>query len=111
MQSNGSSAPSWIQATSANTASTIVKRDNNGNFSAGTITATLSGNASTATSSTYATYIKCPDTRSDVINPNSMTATTMGVRFDFKAKGTINLTTDAAYAGVMSYRPYASGSD
>lgn len=35
-------------ATNANTASTLVKRDGSGNFSAGTITATLSGNASTA---------------------------------------------------------------
>lgn len=34
---------------SANTASTIVARDASGNFSAGTITATLTGNASTAT--------------------------------------------------------------
>ena len=37
-------------ATSANTASTIVARDASGNFTAGTITAALSGNASTATS-------------------------------------------------------------
>lgn len=36
-------------ATDANTASTLVKRDASGNFSAGTITAALSGNASTAT--------------------------------------------------------------
>lgn len=36
-------------ATNANTANMIVKRDGNGNFSAGTITATLSGNASSAT--------------------------------------------------------------
>lgn len=36
-------------ATSANTASTLVKRDASGNFSAGTITAALTGNASTAT--------------------------------------------------------------
>ena len=36
-------------ATDANTASTIVKRDASGNFTAGTITAALSGNASTAT--------------------------------------------------------------
>jgi hypothetical protein len=35
-------------ATSANTASAIVMRDSSGNFSAGTITAELSGNASTA---------------------------------------------------------------
>ena len=36
-------------ATDANTASTLVKRDVSGNFTAGTITAALTGNASTAT--------------------------------------------------------------
>lgn len=36
-------------ATNANTVSTLVMRDASGNFSAGTITATLTGNASTAT--------------------------------------------------------------
>ena len=49
---NGASAQTFTvtsNATSANTASTIVARDASGNFSAGTITATLSGNASTAT--------------------------------------------------------------
>jgi hypothetical protein len=39
-------------ATNLNTASTIVKRDGSGNFSAGTITAALSGNATTATTAT-----------------------------------------------------------
>ena len=39
-----------ITATSNNTASQIVQRDASGNFSAGTITASLSGNASTASS-------------------------------------------------------------
>lgn len=39
-------------ATNSNTVSTIVKRDASGNFSAGTITATLSGNATTATTAT-----------------------------------------------------------
>jgi len=38
--------------TSANTPSTLVLRDASGNFTAGTITATLSGNASTATTAT-----------------------------------------------------------
>jgi hypothetical protein len=42
-------------ATSANTASAIVQRDASGNFAAGTITAALSGNATTATSATSAT--------------------------------------------------------
>ncbi len=36
-------------ATSSNTANTLVKRDGSGNFSAGTVTANLAGNASTAT--------------------------------------------------------------
>jgi hypothetical protein len=43
--------------TSANTVSTLVERDSSGNFSAGTITAALSGNASTATTATNATNI------------------------------------------------------
>jgi hypothetical protein len=53
---NGSSAVTFTvasNATDANTASTIVARDASGNFSAGTITAALSGNATTAT--TWAT--------------------------------------------------------
>ena len=50
---NGSGATTFTvtsNATSANTAGAIVARDGSGNFSAGTVTATLSGNASTATS-------------------------------------------------------------
>jgi len=39
-------AEGCIAATNANTASTIVQRDGSGNFSAGTITASLTGNAS-----------------------------------------------------------------
>jgi len=49
---NGSGAATFTvtsNATSANTGSTIVFRDASGNFSAGTVTAALSGNASTAT--------------------------------------------------------------
>ena len=42
-------------ATSANTASRIVQRDGSGNFAAGMITASLNGNAATATSATSAT--------------------------------------------------------
>lgn len=54
---NGTSAVQLIAKSSANNASTIVERDASGNFSAGTITATLSGNASTATSATTATQL------------------------------------------------------
>lgn len=38
-----------MQPSSSNVANTIVQRDSSGNFSAGTVTATLNGNASTAT--------------------------------------------------------------
>jgi hypothetical protein len=41
-----------VDATSANTASKVVARDSSGNFSAGTVTAALNGNASTATTAT-----------------------------------------------------------
>jgi hypothetical protein len=45
----GKVSNSATTATNANTASAIVARDGSGNFTAGTITAALSGNASTAT--------------------------------------------------------------
>jgi hypothetical protein len=46
--SEGAALTLSVDAASANTASKVVARDASGNFSAGTITATLSGNASTA---------------------------------------------------------------
>jgi hypothetical protein len=55
VNSEGGTFTVTSNATNANNASTIVFRDGSGNFSAGTITATLSGNASTATSATSAT--------------------------------------------------------
>ena len=48
-QAGASSFTVTSNATSANTGSAIVARDGSGNFSAGTITAALSGNATTAT--------------------------------------------------------------
>ncbi|MFH1619972.1 MAG: hypothetical protein ABIG11_08720 [bacterium] len=49
LQSNGGiSAPSWVQATDSSVNSTIVKRDASGDFSAGTITADITGNVTTA---------------------------------------------------------------
>jgi hypothetical protein len=53
--SAGSTFTVSSNATNSNTASTIVFRDGSGNFSAGTITASLSGNATSATSATSAT--------------------------------------------------------
>jgi hypothetical protein len=50
--SSGTIANNRTTGTNANTASTLVLRDAGGNFGAGTITASLNGNASTATSAT-----------------------------------------------------------
>ena len=47
--SEGTALTLGVDATNANTASKVVARDGSGNFSAGTVTAALSGNASTAT--------------------------------------------------------------
>jgi hypothetical protein len=53
----GKVSNSATTATSANTANAIVARDASGNFTAGTITATLAGNASTVTNGVYTTTI------------------------------------------------------
>ena len=60
-------------ATSANTASAIVARDGSGDFSAGIITASLNGNASTATSATTATT--ATNATNTAITANSTNAT------------------------------------
>jgi hypothetical protein len=60
--STGTAWNTSLVAASANTASALVQRDGSGNFTAGTITAALSGNASTATNvgglvaNTFTTY-------------------------------------------------------
>jgi hypothetical protein len=51
----GKVSNSATTATNANTASAIVARDSSGNFSAGTITASLSGNATSVTNGVYVT--------------------------------------------------------
>lgn len=84
LQSNATSAPSWIQATNSNTASTIVKRDASGNFSAGTITASLTGDCSGSSGSctgNSATATQLKDTR-----------TIWGQNFNGTANVTGNLT-------------------
>ncbi len=60
-QAGGSTPMTWTVATDANTNSAIVKRDGSGNFSAGTITAALTGLASTATLATNATNTAITD--------------------------------------------------
>jgi len=66
-------------ATNANTGSTIVARDASGNFSAGTITATLSGNASTATSATSATTATTATTANATNTSNNFQMNSLGV--------------------------------
>ena len=51
----GTLANTRTSGTNANTANTLVQRDASGNFSAGTITGNLNGNATSATSATTAT--------------------------------------------------------
>ena len=75
LTATSNAAPSWTNATEANTTSAIVKRDAAGNFSAGTITATLSGNAATATTATTATNLSGTTTYSIPYQSASATTT------------------------------------
>lgn len=70
---NGSAAVTIAaDATSANTASKLVARDASGNFSAGTITATLSGSATSATTATTATNATNVGVTDDVATATSV---------------------------------------
>jgi len=67
----GKVANTATTATNANTAGAIVARNGSGDFSAGTITATLNGNASTATTATSAT---------NATNATNLTGTSNAIR-------------------------------
>jgi hypothetical protein len=113
---NASTASTWatsrlfyIQDSDASNTSSGVGVNGSANVTLklpSTIKATLNGNADTAT---YASYLICPDTRNDVINPSSLNAKTNGIQFNFKAASVTGLS--SSYSGVMTFRPYASGSD
>jgi hypothetical protein len=81
-----------ITADDANTASRIVQRDSSGNFSAGTITATLSGTATSATDADtvdnlHATAFLRTDTTSSTIGRLSVSgASTHGTGMFWKAE-------------------------
>jgi len=77
-------------ATNLNTVSTIVKRDSSGNFSAGTITAALSGNATTATT--------------------WQTARTLGVSGDATGTVSVNGSADANIPLVLTSSGVSAGS-
>lgn len=64
--------------------------------------------AGSANSATNSRYLTCSDTRSTMPAPTEYTAITTGISFDFKQSSVTGL---SGYTGVMTYRPYSSGSD
>ena len=95
----GKVANTATTATSANTANSIVARDAGGSFSAGTITAALSGNAATATTAAACSGNAATATTAAACSGNAATATTLqtartinGVSFN----GSGNITVTAA---------------
>lgn len=93
-------------ATVSNTGNTIVLRDASGNFSAGTITANLSGivtgnvTGSVSGSSRYLAHLDGPRNLTDR-NPNWTARTAI---FDFVGSGTTG--TGGTYAGVLTFVPW-----
>ena len=79
-------------ATSANTASTIVARDVSGNFSAGTITANLTGSASN-------NVLKAGDTMTGSLTMPAGTAASPSIKFT----GSTNTGISAQTANVLSF--------
>jgi hypothetical protein len=75
-----------VDATSANTASKVVARDASGNFSAGTITATLNGNASTVTNGVYTTD-SVVIARATVVSTNSSDFNTITTAGTYQVSG------------------------
>ena len=99
--STGTAWNTSLVAASANTASALVQRDGSGNFSAGTITAALSGNATTSTSSpllsAFGAYVShaSPLPMSDPLGmPSSFVSSTEGF---------------PNYGQVMTMRSYSGG--
>ena len=91
-----------------NTANTVVRRDASGNFSAGTITAALSGNATTATTATNSTNatVTTSSTASafkvPFANTTASTTGNYGLLQDSEATFTYNPSTNTLVAGVFS---------
>lgn len=97
-----------LNQSTSNTANTIVSRDGSGNFSAGTITATLSGNASTATLVNGTSgHIERKDDR--IIEPNSITSGRM--QFGFTSWANNNSAPYADYLHLRSYTDSSGGLD
>ena len=89
-------------ATNANTVNMIVKRDASGNFSAGTITAALTGNCSGSSS-----RISFSDRRAVVQTPDYFGA---GADWSFMQNSTDGLSDGGTFHGVLHYQPYSDAS-
>ena len=98
--SGQSGQPSWLWGSNDGTNYYVW---NPSNFSVN-----YANSAGSASSSTYARYLNCPDTRSSAPAPGDYTATSTGVSFDFKESSVTGL---SGYSGVMTVRPYGSAQD
>lgn len=105
-----------VDATSDNTASKVVARDSNGNFSAGTITSTLNGNADTATTATNLAAASTILTGTVTVDPpnigsqstNTQTATVTGLTTNHKV---IVTSATQLEAGVVVAAAWASAAN
>ena len=87
------SAYSWLSYTANNTGSTIVYRNASGNFAAGTITATLSGKASTAGTADKANAVAWTNVSGRPTIPTLTFGTVSGTAsFNITAGGTVTVT-------------------
>lgn len=91
-----------VAAASANTASAIVQRDGSGNFAAGTITATLSGNASTVTTNANLTGPITSTGNATAIAAGAVGATEIDETDDYVFTGTIFTATTVASLGTAT---------
>lgn len=94
-------------ATSTNTGSRLVLRDGSGNFAAGTITAALSGNASTATAlfNTRTIWGQSFNGTADITGPITATAATISgaINAGTHIRTTGTLTTNVASSAALDY--------
>jgi hypothetical protein len=96
----GKVSNSATTATSANTASAIVARDASGNFTAGTVTAALTGNASTATTLQTARTINGTSFNgsANITTSSWGTARTLSYTGDATGSGSVNGSANASIA-------------
>ena len=117
--SNGSAWGTSLVAASANTANALVQRDGSGNFTAGTITAALTGNATTATTAaalSAATWQRITGNNIDYgsygsIGVSGSTNTYAGISFS-AVSGTLMMQAAASgfYFSNSTWRVYWDGS-